>query len=78
MWAYGIQTYTKEAVSCVENIYVCLPNKSTPMSVTDFHPELGDLTLLGLDGQRKFQMLVGMLQWMVTMYKLEIFQWFLR
>ena len=71
---YGIQTYTKEAVSRVELMYGCLPKESTPMPVTDCHPELDTSPLLDLDDHRKYQMLLGMLQWMLTIGKPEISQ----
>ena len=62
MWNYGVKTYAKDGVSCVERIYSCLPNEYTPMLVTKFHLELDDTPLLGLDDHCKFQMLLGMLQ----------------
>ena len=44
------------------------------MPVTDCHPELDTSTLLDLDDHRKYQMLLGMLQWMLTIGKPEISQ----
>ena len=49
MCTYDVQTYVKEAVSRVERIHGCLPKKSTPIPVTDCHPELGDTSLLGIN-----------------------------
>jgi len=66
MWTYGCQTYSKEAVARVERIYGCLPKEGTPLPVTDCHPEMDTSPLLDLDDHRKFQMLLGMLQWLVT------------
>ena len=44
------------------------------MPVTDCHLELGDYPLLDIDDHRKFQMLLGMLQWMVNIGKPELCQ----
>ena len=40
--------------------------------MTDCHPEIDDTPLLGIDDHRKFQMLFGILQWMVTISKPEL------
>ena len=61
MWTYGFQNYTKELVARVRQIYGYLPRKLTLMPVADYHPELDDNTLLGIDNHRKFQILLGML-----------------
>ena len=66
VWTYGCQTYSKEAVARVERIYGCLPKEGTPLPVKECHPEMDTSPLLGLDDHRKFQMLLGMLQWLVT------------
>ena len=66
MWTYGGTTYTKEAIDRVERIFGTLPKESTPLPVTELHPELDTSPLLGLDEHRKYQMLLGMLQWLVT------------
>ncbi len=57
MWTYGCQTYATEVVAHVKRIFGCLPKVSTPMPVTDCHPELDTLSLLGLDNYRNYQML---------------------
>ena len=44
------------------------------MPVTDCHPELDTSSLLGLDDHRNYQMLLGMLQWMITIGKPELCQ----
>ena len=62
------------AVVRVERIYGCLPKELTPMLVTDCHPELYANPLLGIDDHRKFQILLGMMQWMVTIGKSELYQ----
>ena len=62
---YGGSTYTKDAIGRVERIYGCLAKVFTPLPVTDCHPELNESPLLGPDDYRKYQMLFGMLQWLV-------------
>ena len=44
------------------------------MPITDCHPELDTSPLLDLDDHRKYQMLLGMLQWMITIGKPKISQ----
>ena len=49
-----------------------LEKESTPLPIDDTHPELDESPLLGLNDHRKFQMLLGMLQWIVTVGKPEL------
>ena len=58
----------------MERIYGCLPKEPNPMPMTDYHPELNDSPLFGIDDHRKFQTLLGMLQYMVTIGKPELYQ----
>ena len=58
----------------MDRIYGCLPKESTPILVTGCHPELDGTPLLGIDDQHKFQILLGILQWMVTIGKPELCQ----
>ena len=72
MWTYGGTTYTNEAIARVERIYGTLAKESTPLPVTELHPELDTSPLLGLDDHRKYQMLLGMLQWLVTICRPDL------
>ena len=72
MWTYGGTTYTKEAIDRVERIFGTLSKESTPLPVTELHPELDTSPLLGLDDHRKYQMLLGMLQWLVTICRPDL------
>ena len=66
MWTYSCKTYAKEAVAKIERMFGNLKKEKTPLPREDCHPELDQSPLLDLDGHRKFQMILGMLQWMVT------------
>ena len=44
------------------------------MPVTDCRLDLDTSPLLGLDDHRKYQLLLGMLQWMINIGKLKLFQ----
>ena len=66
IWTYGCETYAKEAIAKVERMFGNIAKESTPLPKEDCHPEMDESPLLDLDGHRKFQMLLGMLQWMVT------------
>ena len=56
----------------MEQIFGCLPKVSTPLPVTDTHPELDESPILGLEDHRRFQMLMGMLQWLVTISRPDL------
>ena len=73
VWTYGADTYTKHAIDHIERLYGCLPKESTALPVKDCHPELDTSPLLGLDDHRKFQMLLGMLQWLVTIARPDLY-----
>ena len=62
VWTSSGRTYTKDAIERVERIYDCLSMESTPLPVTDCHPELDTSPLMGLDDHMKFQMPLGMLK----------------
>ena len=66
MLTYGISTYAKDTVARVERIYGYLSKVSTPLPTTDCHPETDKPPMLKLDDHRKYQTLLGMLQWIVT------------
>ena len=66
VWTYGRLTYTHETIERVHHIFGCKPKVSTPILVTDCHPELDISPLPELDDHRRFQRLLGMLQWLVT------------
>ncbi len=68
VWTYGCDKYAAEALRRVEAEFGILAKEKTPMPTKDdqAHPEVDTSPLLGLDDHRKFQMLLGMLQWMVT------------
>lgn len=72
MWTYSCKTYCTEAVARVERMFGTLEKESTPLPIDDTHPELDESPLLGLNDHRKFQMLLGMLQWIVTVGKPEL------
>ena len=72
MWTYNCLTYTKKSISYVEHLYGCLPKESNPLPVTDFHPEFDTSPLLTLDDHMKFHMILGMLQWIVTIRNPEL------
>ena len=74
VWTYGSKTYAKEAVSKVERIFGTLPKEGTPLPSSDCHPELDDSPLLDLDGHRKYQMLLGMLQWLMAIGRPDLSQ----
>jgi hypothetical protein len=75
-WVLGCATYIKECVRRIEtDTELCLngtiwPHR-TPLPES-CHPELDQSTLLPEAGIRKYQMLIGMAQWAVTIGRLDI------
>ena len=56
----------------VEKMYSeTLKKFSVPMTSGD-HPELDYTTILTNDGHKKYQMLIGMLNWIVTIGRLDV------
>ena len=72
MWTYGCQTYCNEAIERVERIFGSIAKESTPLPVDNCHPETDTSPLLDLAGHRQFQMLLGMIQWLVTIGKPDL------
>jgi Reverse transcriptase (RNA-dependent DNA polymerase) len=70
-WAIGCKKYLSEALSRVEAMFGVLRKYSIPLSAGD-HPELDTTDLLGDDEHRKYQMLLGMLNWVVTIGRYDI------
>ena len=70
-WFVGCKKYLKEALKRVESIFGSLAKKTTPCVPGD-HPELDDSEMLNDDEHRKFQMLVGILNWIVTIGRFDV------
>jgi hypothetical protein len=70
-WCIGCKKYLNEAISRVESIFGVMRKCSTPMPAGD-HPELDDSPLLNDDQHRKYQMIIGMLNWVVTIGRLDV------
>ena len=64
-WMVGCKKYVVKAVHQVEAMFPTLTRNATPMWANN-HPENDNLPLLGDSNHRKFQMLIGMLNWAVT------------
>ena len=70
-WNIGCRTYIKEGIRRVEQLFdMTLPKRDVPMTHGD-HPELEDSVILDDDGHTKYQMLIGMLNWVVTIGRLD-------
>ena len=65
--------YAKEALAQVEQVLGCLKAKLTLLPVTDYHPESDTSLLLDVAGHQKSQMLIGMLQWLVTIVSPDLY-----
>ena len=65
-WCIGCQNYLKEAFVRVESIMnINLLKRNRPLEVGD-HPEEDDSKILNDSDLKKFQMLIGMLNWLVN------------
>jgi hypothetical protein len=68
----GCKKYLKEAILRAENMYSdTLKKFLVPMTSSD-HPELHNTTILDDYGHKKYQMLIGMLNWIMTIGRLDV------
>lgn len=67
----GCKTFITEAIKRVEKMFGNLPKHRSPLANGD-HPEEDDTPLLNDDDHRKYQMLIGMLVWLVTIGRLDL------
>ena len=70
-WAIGCKKYLVEALKRVEKMFGDLKKYSNPMETGD-HPELDDSELLDDEGHRKYQMLMGILVWLVNIGRIDV------
>ena len=70
-WAIGCQKYLKEAIARVESMFGTLRKHSVPLPGKD-HPEEDQSDILGDDKHRKYQMLIGMLNWVVSVGRFDV------
>ena len=71
-WCIGCQKYLKEALVRVESIMgIKLLKRNRPIEVGDL-PEEDDSKVLNDIDHKKFQMLIGMLNWLVNIGRLDI------
>ena len=70
-WCIGCKKYLVETIKQVERMFGSLKKYSNPMETGD-HPELDNSKVLNDDGHRKFQMLMGILVWVVTIGRIDV------
>lgn len=79
-WYVGTKTYVHECLKKVALIlskadtsggYSRLGKEPTPMS-TSLEPEMDESDYLDVDGHRKFQQLIGIAQWLVTIGRIDL------
>jgi hypothetical protein len=70
-WCFGCKKYIKEAIARIESMFGILAKSTVPMVHGD-HPETDDSEVLCDDDHRKFQMLIGILNWVVTIGRLDV------
>ena len=70
-WAIGCQKYLSESLARVEKLFGSIPKYAIPLPAGD-HPELDESEILNDDLHRKFQMLIGMLNWVVGIGRFDV------
>ena len=70
-WCIGCRTYIKEGIRRIETIFGSLQKHDIPM-VTGDHLEMDKTDILSDDEHTKYQMLIGMLNWIVTLGRIDI------
>ena len=70
---WGSRTYVKRCLESYEKLFGAPPTKEVhaPLDPSD-HPELDESPLLEQDGIQRYQSLMGMLQWAVTLGRMDI------
>jgi hypothetical protein len=69
-WCIGCKKYLKEAVKRVEGMFGSVKKYSSPSETGD-HPEMDTSKLLNDEGHRRYQMLIGLLMWVVTIGRID-------
>eukprot|EP00557_Chaetoceros_sp_GSL56_P014026 CAMPEP_0176478512 /NCGR_PEP_ID=MMETSP0200_2-20121128/1227_1 /TAXON_ID=947934 /ORGANISM="Chaetoceros sp., Strain GSL56" /LENGTH=1865 /DNA_ID=CAMNT_0017874457 /DNA_START=317 /DNA_END=5915 /DNA_ORIENTATION=+ len=70
-WCIGSVKYVQESLRRVESMFGTLAKHDTPM-VNGDHPEMDDSLVITGDMHQKYQMLIGILNWIVTLGRLDI------
>ena len=70
-WCIGCKKYLNEAIKRIEKLFGSLPKKNTPMPTGD-HPEEDSSPLLSEDQHTNYQMLMGILNWVTCLGRMDI------
>ena len=70
-WCIRYQRYLKEVIKRVEVLRCEIQKSIKPMETND-HPEIYVSNVLNEDMHRKYQMLIGLLNWLVTIGIIDI------
>ena len=70
-WCIGCKKYLLEALRRVEEMFGAISKESTPLPSND-HPEMDTSDPLKPEEHRKFQMLIGMLNWLVSIGRFDV------
>lgn len=74
-WTIGTSTYTIEALTKAKAILEVDDHRLFKSPMCDkVKPEMDESPLLGVIGHRKYQQLIGILQWMITCGRMDIMQ----
>ena len=70
-WNVGCKKYLSEALSKVQEMFGPISKESTPLPSND-HPEEDTSEILNAHKHRRFQMLIGMLNWIVSIGRFDV------
>jgi hypothetical protein len=70
-WCIGRKKYLKEAITRVKGMFGNLKKYNNPSETGD-HPECDTSMVLNDDRHRKYQMLIGMLVWLVRIGRIYV------
>jgi hypothetical protein len=70
-WRIGCKKYLVVAIKRVERMFGSLKKHSHPMETGD-HPELDESDIMSDEGHQKYQMLMGILVWVVTIGRINV------
>jgi hypothetical protein len=70
-WYFGPKTYVRKSIQQLECMFGTIAKSHSPL-LADDHPEEDDSQLLDNTGNRHYQMLLGMAQWLTTSGRFDI------
>ncbi len=70
---FGLRTYVAKILENYQRMFEELPKHSKCLIKPEDHPEIDESSLMDADGVKRYQSLMGMLQWVVDLERINIY-----